>query len=294
MKFYIVDVFAEQKYQGNQLAVLIPDRDIDAKEMQQIARETNFSETTFITSDRQKNGGYNVRIFTPGDEVPFAGHPTLGTAYIIYKNIEQEKNNKIILNLGVGEIPVTIKDGILTMEQKQPEFGLIAEDLKEIASILKINEGDIIENYPVQVVSTGLPALIIPLKTYDALKRCAVNHDLYHQFLDKKCKCNLLAFFAEKPDNKTAPTSGNVRVRVFVDDPGFVEDPATGSANGNLAGYFLKYNYLGSSKISYNAHQGVEMNRPSLLQINAELQNGIYTIKVGGKVFPIADGNWGR
>jgi len=284
MKFYIVDVFAEQKYQGNQLAVLIPDRDLAVAEMQQIAREINFSETSFIVSGKQENGGYDVRIFTPDVEVPFAGHPTLGTAYVIHKMLEEEKSNKVTLNLEVGEIPVTIENGILTMTQKEPEFGMVIENHQIVADILKINKEDIHEGYPVQVVSTGLPCMVIPLKTLDALKKCAVNHERFQGFIDNTYKCNLLMFYQEGEDS--------LRVRVFVDDPGFVEDPATGSANGNLAGYLLKHNFFGKSSITYKANQGQEIGRPSLLLVTAELTGGNYTIKVGGKVHTIAEGTW--
>ncbi|MCL2391876.1 MAG: PhzF family phenazine biosynthesis protein [Oscillospiraceae bacterium] len=284
MKFYIVDVFAENKYQGNQLAVFIPDGDLQTQQMQQIAREINFSETTFIISGKKPNGGYDCRYFTPDVEIPFAGHPTLGTAYIIHHIIEQRKSDKILLNLEVGEIPVTVCADIFTMEQKEPEFGIIAENPEKIAKILRINKDDIDEKYPIQVVSTGLPSLIVPLKSYDALKRCAVNHERYQNFIDNIVKCNLLAFFPESEET--------IRVRVFVDDPGFVEDAATGSANGNLAGYILKYEVFDNHETSYHALQGYEMNRPSLLRVTANLTDERYTIKVGGKVFLIAEGIW--
>ena len=106
MEFYIVDVFAKKPYEGNQLAVCIPDEDIKQEEMQQIAKEINFSETTFIMSGLQKNNGYNVKIFTPDSEIPFAGHPTLGTAYVIQRFIDGNNSNEIKLNLEVGQIPV--------------------------------------------------------------------------------------------------------------------------------------------------------------------------------------------
>ena len=284
MKFYIVDVFAEQKYQGNPLAVFLPDSDVSTEEMQKIAREVNYSETTFIVSGKCENGGYKVRYFTPDVEIPFAGHPTLGTAFIIRQMLEEGKSDKIILNLPVGPIPVTFGADVLTMEQNAPEFGLIVDEPGIIADILKIGAADIDGKTPIQVVSTGLPSLIVPLKSLDAIERCAVDHFLYQKFIDNVEKCNLLVFAPE--------SEGVVRVRVFVDDPGFVEDPATGSANGNLAGYMLKYNCFGSKKIKYNVNQGAQIGRPSLLRVDAEKSDGTYMIKVGGKVFLIADGNW--
>jgi len=286
MKFYLVDVFAENKYEGNQLAVLVPDGDMQTETMVRIAHEIGFSETTFIMSGKRENGGFDVRIFTPDVEVPFAGHPTLGTAYIIDKMLDAKGSGKVILNLEVGEIPVTIDGGVLTMEQKEPEFGLIADDHKRVSDMLKINAEDISGSYPVQVVSTGLPCLVVPLKTIDAVERCAVNHELFQDFIDNTYKCNLLIFCAE-PESSNA-----LRVRVFVDDEGFAEDAATGSANGNLAGYLLKYNYFGKSEIEYNVNQGQQIRRPSLLKISAELTVGAYKIRVGGKVHLIAEGEW--
>jgi len=286
MKFYIVDVFAENKYEGNQLAVLVPDDELTPETMLKIAHEINFSETTFITSGKKENGGYDVRIFTPDVEVPFAGHPTLGTAYVIVRMLEAERNSKVILNLEVGEIPVTIEAGVLTMEQKEPEFGLVIKDHQLVADMLKIKPEDIAGDYPVQIVSTGLPCMVIPLGTIEAVERCVVNHELFQDFIDNTYKCNLLVFCPEpKCDNA-------LRVRVFVDDEGFAEDAATGSANGNLAGYLLKYNYFGKNEIKYEVNQGEQIGRPSLLKISAELTEGRYKIRVGGKVHLVAEGNW--
>ena len=122
--FYIVDVFAEKKYAGNQLAVFREAHSLSGETMQLIARETNFSETTFILQDEPRDGGYDVRIFTPREEVPFAGHPTLGTAHIIRNEILGGKTDALTLNLKVGKIPVTFsQDGYSWMKQIEPEFG---------------------------------------------------------------------------------------------------------------------------------------------------------------------------
>ena len=287
MKFYLLDVFAERKYQGNQLAVLIPEREISPTEMQQIAREINFSETAFIMSDKQPNGGYDVRIFTPDVEVPFAGHPTLGTAFVIGKVLEQGMGEQVLLNLQVGQIPVKIQGNELTMEQKQPSFGEIIGDVGQVAQVLQIAESDIDTRYPIQVVSTGLPSFIVPLKTADAVRRCCLHHDRFQYFITHTGKANLLVF---------APQSNSedleLRVRVYTDDTGFFEDPATGSANGNLAGYLLQHNFFAKNKLHYRVRQGYEMGRPSLLQIKAEKINETFRIQVGGKVFLIATGEW--
>lgn len=285
MRFYIVDVFAEEKYQGNQLAVLVPDKELSTTEMQQIVREFNFSETTFITSGKQNNGGYDVRIFTPDTEIPFAGHPTLGTAFVIREFLESGQGDQIILNLGVGQIPVRFTGKEIFMEQKEPSFGMVIDQPEVIANILQIKAQDIRSDYPIQVVSTGLPAVIVPLKSLDAVRRCAIHHSNFQHFIDTMIKCNLLVFVpeAEKEEN-------DLRVRVFMDDTGFFEDPATGSANGNLAGYLLEHNFFQASKINYRVEQG--MQRPSLIIVDAEKSNGKFRIHVGGKVFSVAKGEW--
>lgn len=283
MKFYIIDCFAEHKYQGNQLAVFIVDDEISTKEMQLIAREINFSETTFILSGKETNGGYQVRIFTPDIEVPFAGHPTLGTAFVIYKEIEHESNDTIILNLEVGPIQVTITPDGITMTQNQPQFGRVIEK-SQVAGLLQIDESEICDDYPIQWVSTGLPCFIIPLIDEAAVIRCAIQHDEFRHFIDTVYKCNMLVF--------TQVGQRSLKVRVFMDDPGFLEDPATGSANGNLAGYVLKYDYFNDNDLQYKVSQGSEAGRPSLLHISASRFDDIYHIQVGGKAYIVAQGIW--
>ena len=283
MKFYIVDCFAEQKYQGNQLAVFLPEHNLSTEEMQQIAREINFSETTFILSGKQENGGYRVRIFTPDIEVPFAGHPTLGTAYVIQREIEKGGSNLVKLNLDVGPIQVAFDSNGMTMTQNQPEFGQSIEKL-EIADLLQIEQDDIRDDYPIMWVSTGLPCIVVPLKDAAAVKKCAIHHDRFARFIETVFKCNMLVF-AQTGELELA-------VRVFMDDPGFLEDPATGSANGNLAGYLLKHGYFKSQSLEYIVHQGMEIGRPSTLRIKAGLENGSYHIQVGGNAFLVAQGVW--
>lgn len=288
MKFYILDVFAEQKYQGNQLGVFIPEKAPSTELMQQITKEMNFSECTFIMSRKPINGGYDVRIFTQGSEVPFAGHPTLGTAYLIQQLLDPHANH-ICLNLGVGQIPVAFRGenkNELFMQQKEPAFGKTI-DRDVIAEILNIHANEINFDYPIQVVSTGLPAIIIPIKTLNTVERCSVNHKKYQEFLDKVARANLLVFTPE-----TKKKENDLHVRVFVDDPGFFEDPATGSANGNLAGYLLEHHFFKKDILSLRVEQGYAIQRPSLLKIEAKKSKEQFEISVGGKVFLVAQGEW--
>ena len=285
MKFYIVDCFARQKYQGNQLAVFLPEEDLSSEEMQSIALEMHFSEVSFICSGKQENGGYRVRIFTPDTEVPFAGHPTLGTAYIIWKVLENCETDQVILNLDAGSIPVTIDGDVLTMSQNSPVYGETV-DKGILAEILSVDAGLIRDDYPIQWVSTGLAAYIIPMVNAEAVKQCRVNHERFEHFFLEHDKCSLLMVSVE--------SKHELKVRVFMDDTGFLEDPATGSANGDLAGYLLKHDMLGMGKnLEYTVYQGAEARRPSVLKIRAEEKNGEYTILVGGSAYVVADGNWG-
>ena len=289
LTFYIVDVFAEEKYAGNQLAVVRDAASLSDEQMLRITREMNYSETTFILSDEQNNGGYDVRIFTPGSEVPFAGHPTLGTAYIIQKEIIKQSVEKIILNLKVGQIPVTFHDAahgqkILWMKQVEPDFAEILEP-ESVAEVLGINAKDIDERFPIQEVSTGLYAMIVPLKSLDILKNIRVNKDKYFELVNNTTAKVILVFCPE-----TYLRQNNLNVRVFCDYYGVPEDPATGSANGCLAGYLVKHRYFGEERIDIRVEQGYEIGRPSLLYLKARDKDGKIDVNVGGKVVMVAEG----
>jgi trans-2,3-dihydro-3-hydroxyanthranilate isomerase len=287
--FYIVDVFAEEKYAGNQLAVVRDAAALSDKQMQQITKEMNYSETTFILSEEPRDGGYDVRIFTPGAEVPFAGHPTLGTAYIIQKEIIKKPIDKVILNLKVGRIPVTFqKNGegkdILWMKQIEPTFGEVL-DAGDVAQVLAVEKSDIDNRFPIQEVSTGLPHIIVPLKTLNAIKRIKINKDKYFKLIENTQAKVILIFCSE-----TYHQQNNLNVRVFCDYYGVPEDPATGSGNGCLAAYLVKHRYFGKDQINIRVEQGHEIGRPSLLYLKAQDKDGKIDVSVGGKVIIVAKG----
>lgn len=284
MKFFIIDCFAEEKYQGNELLVMIADREISDAEQQQIAREINFSETAFILSGKQSNGGYDVRIWTPNvGEVPFAGHPTLGTAFVIHRCIENCQNNLVKLNLKVGQIPVAVTQQGLIMSQNPPHFGGMT-DKNEIAEVFGIDTECIREDYPVQWVSTGLEAVIVPLKDRNALSRLKMDRQKFEQYILRhpENNCNHLFF--------TEMGSSTFAARCLMED--FAEDPATGSANGDLAAYLLQHSYLNKSDVRYSVVQGEDMGRKSVLHIHAQKENESWTIEVGGHCFLVATGEW--
>lgn len=288
INFSIVDVFSQGKYTGNQLAVFKDAGNLSDSKMQQIAKEINYSETTFILSDTEKNNGYDVRIFTPNEEVPFAGHPTLGTAYIIQNEIIGEPMDKLILNYKAGQIPVLFdkQERILWMEQNKPTFGRILEPNK-VSDVLNIDIEDIDDRFPIQEVSTGLPVIIVPLKSLEVVKEITINKEKYFKLIEHTDAKAIMVFSPE-----TYNADNDLNVRDFADYYGIPEDAATGSSNGCLASYIVKYRYFGKSEINIQVEQGYEINRPSLLFLKASDENGEIKVYVGGKVEKIAQGEW--
>lgn len=285
--FYILDVFAEKKYAGNQLAVFRNAAGISGEEMQKLAREVNFSETTFILSDEPVNGGFDVRIFTPNEEVPFAGHPTIGTAHIIRNEILGGTAESVTLNLKVGQIPVTFSaDGYSWMKQVEPKFGQRHQP-EVLAEVLGLDLPEIDDRFPIEEVSTGLPFFIVPLKSLSALKKAKVNREKCFNLIQNTVAKGILVFCPEahEPQN-------DISVRVFVDYYGIPEDPATGSGNGCLAGYLAKHHYFGRENVDVRSEQGYEIGRPSLLLLKAEQRGQHINIFVGGKSVLMAQGEF--
>lgn len=287
LPFYIFDVFAEEKLQGNQLAVF-RDLGIDSDLMQRIAREMNFSETTFITSIDEENHCYGVRIFTPESELPFAGHPTLGTAYVIQQSIINERIDRLTLKMEAGKIPVTFtyKEGepdVIWMKQLNPVFG-DCHPKQKFADFLNIRPEDIEENYPIQEVSTGIYFFIIPLKSREALQRIEINWDKLKKY-SKNTEAKWPHIFCSEPEDPM----NQLKARMITT---FTEDPATGSANGCLAGYLIKHRFFNSTSINVRVEQGVEVGRASLLYLKAEETHFGIDIHVGGKCAMIAHGEF--
>ena len=248
----------------------------------------HFSETAFVLSEKPKDNGYDVRIFTPSIEVPFAGHPTLGTAYVIGHFIAKETLQEITLNLKVGQINVTCESQpknqeILWMKQLQPVFGQ-KFSTEFFQDLLGLGPSDFDTHCPIQEVSTGLPFVIVPLKTLNSVKKARVNQILLSQ-LTKKTQSGILIFSPQ-----TYEKENKLNVRVFVDTFGISEDPATGSGNGCLAAYLSHYQYFGSRQIDIKVEQGFEIKRPSILHLKTRKIGKNIDVYVGGRVFPIAKG----
>lgn len=287
MRFFFSDVFADSRYRGNQLATFLDCADLSAKEMQAIASEVNFSETTFVLSEEEKDGAYEVRIFTPRSELPFAGHPPLGTAFVIRNEVIGRKVRKVVLRLGVGDVPVTFAgDGLAWMRQPRPEFGR-TYDAKPVASMLSLKEDEIDPDFPILEVSTGVPFLIVPLRSKASLGRIKVDADCMNGLLSSAWAQAPLVFAKGGQER-----GQDLSVRVFPVLHGIAEDAATGSGNGCLAAYLSRMRCLGSEKVDSIVGQGYEMGRPSALHLRASPTKAGIRVEVGGKVQKVAEGVW--
>lgn len=269
--------------------------DLDPIEMQSIAREINFSETTFVRSlQPAQNGGYDVRIFSPAEELPFAGHPTLGTAYVIREQLRSQGQelqdslqDSLVLNLQVGPIPVEVSAidcPVFWMRQNVPTIGSILDNAGEVASALGVDRCDLDDRFPIREISTGLPFLMVPVRGLDVLSRCRVVSDRFDAVMRQTTAKGLFMFCDQTRDD-----AHQFAARMFAPALGIAEDPATGSANGCFAAY---WGALGQD-VDAIVEQGYEMGRPSQMRIRGRVEAGEIVVSVGGEVVAIAQGIWG-
>ncbi len=281
-RYRVVDVFAEQPLAGNPLTVVLDCDGLSTADMQAIARETNHSETTFVTAGQAVDGAWPVRIFTPARELPFAGHPTLGTAWVIshFHGVELP----LELALGVGRVPVRAEGDTLWMTQPKPTFGPTVENI-DAAAFLGLATGDVVG--PCQVVSTGVPFLIVQLASLDAVRRARYQAAAVEGHAIAGHSNEVFLFCREGEPGSDA----DFHARMFAPGAGVPEDPATGSANGCLAAYLSHHQVLGSAAVDAVVEQGIEMSRPSRLHIRATPtpSRGL-RVEVGGRVVPVAEG----
>ncbi|OPG16482.1 PhzF family phenazine biosynthesis protein [Ferroacidibacillus organovorans] len=294
--FICVDVFDMGLYTGNPLAVFLKGESYDDKTMQMLAREMNLSEVTFMMSDSitaiDGVPTVDVRIFTPAAEIPFAGHPTLGTAYVFQQEFLKQAFPSVNLRMKAGIIPVDLRyDGDrlrqLVMTQNQPSF-LQTYSRAAIAPILSLTEDDIDDAMPIQMVSTGLPFLIVPLKHLAGAQRARIYEAALEDAFRGEELPNFLIYTAETVDHH------DYHVRVFVPELGVSEDPATGSANGCLCAYLSKYDAKRQGHFRATVEQGYALKRPSLLYLEGERKAENYLIQVGGQVTPVYRGTLTR
>ncbi|MBM4193142.1 MAG: PhzF family phenazine biosynthesis protein [Gemmatimonadetes bacterium] len=292
-RYVTLDVFTDKQFGGNQLAVFLDASGIPESALLPITREFNYSETTFCYPPADPKHEARVRIFTPGAEVPFAGHPTVGTAIALHaKRAQGSFDSTLILEEGVGPVPVTVRTQNGTpfaqfSVAKLPEIGPPVPTRATLADMLSLSADDIVGGTSApQAISCGLPFLIVGVKTLKALGRARVNLDRWEATMQNAWARDLFVFAAD-------PESGerHYRARCFV--PGFSvpEDPATGSANACFAGFLAARAAEKNGTLRWVVSQGVEMGRPSRIEIEADKTDGAITaIRVGGCAVFVMEG----
>ena len=287
-RIYMVDVFAEQRYSGNPLAVVFYGDEFGDENMQSLAAEINYSETTFVDPEPDENGVYRVRIFTPSREIEFTGHPILGTGWVIRQYLESKSCASIWLNTAVGQVEVIFESIDKNREAvwfRAPEVSLGTVVNRElIAPALNVAVEDIDSNRPVQLVSAGTSALIVPLTNLSALNRCMLNLQVYDSLLASGLPPLVYVFC-----DQTIDSNNDISARFFFEAHGLREDPATGNGAAFLGAYLLEHR--GEDKgLDLRIEQGHSVRRPSLIMLRANRHKNLSDIRVGGYVLPTLQG----
>ncbi len=294
--FVQTSVFTDDRhgFGGNQLATFWNSEknlDLTTEEMQGMALEFNFSETTFILPSEQPHCAAKVRIFTPAAEIPFAGHPTLGTAFVMkHKGLVPEEMHSAILELGIGPTPVEFLSGdTILMKQNEPEFLSRFDDIEAISRAVQVKSDDISDESPLQWVSTGFPYLIVQLNSLQAVQAAVPRPNEILKTLSGELSQEIVIF-----SNETVHEDSSVHARMFAPAFGVLEDPATGSAAGPLGAYVRKYVTKEKSDFAEPVviEQGFEIKRPSKLMSQVIGGAGFEGMKVSGKVKLVAEGDF--
>jgi trans-2,3-dihydro-3-hydroxyanthranilate isomerase len=291
-RFFICDVFSSDRFGGNQLAVLPEADGLDGDQMQQIAREFNFSESTFVFSSGEKLSR-RVRIFTPTIEVPFAGHPNIGTAFTLANDGafgEIEDGIAVTFEEKAGPVPVTINRddaGRIKCELEAPQQLTLGDTVEtsRMADVLSVGVGDIATSvHQPRVGSVGLPFLIVELTSRDALQRAQIDIGSLRSLRDDNIVPDVHLYV--RSDDEF-----DIRARMFAPFDGVPEDPATGSANCALVALLTHYDEKYASGGQWRIAQGVEMGRPSVLDARTERDGDTIRTWIGGHSVLVADGH---
>jgi trans-2,3-dihydro-3-hydroxyanthranilate isomerase len=283
LPFYIVDVFAEKKYAGNQLAVFLEAENLSTDEMQQIAREINFAESTFITKLEPQNNRAAIRIFTPEKEMQFAGHPIIGTSWVLMNKVIKNNPQNLKLYVAIGQIPIQQIGDLVWLQAAQPQFFDTFSN-EDFFAFSNLKENDFDAELPIQEVTTGSAFVIVPLQNLKALEDLKLDKDKTNEWLSANCKTKHRALYFYCFDQ------GELYSRMLcVENNQLVEDAATGSASTCLQAFLLKYH---SKDIKLVNKQGDFINRPSRIYFDGELVGDNFDIKIGGKTQYIAKGEW--
>lgn len=317
LRFVTCDVFTDRPFGGNQLAVFPSVMGLPTATMQAIAREFNFSETTFVEASTREGCTCRVRIFTPGRELPFAGHPTLGTAHVLVHAgavpgaaaggsapgaavAGAGEHVDLVFEEGVGPVKVRVKLDAgrpvfaeLTAA-KMPEAGPPPPDAAALARVLSLDPADLAGGrFTPQSFSCGIPFLFVPVKSRDVLARARIDRTRFDEILAKYPAPDCFVFAIDPPGAGTGADGPTIRARMFAPAEGIEEDPATGSAAAALSGYLAARDDSGATTLRWTVHQGVEMGRPSLLRVTAERgPAGITSVRVGGASVVMTEGEF--
>jgi trans-2,3-dihydro-3-hydroxyanthranilate isomerase len=294
--FVQADVFTARPFGGNQLAVFTDARGLTAEEMQTLAREMNYSESTFVLPAEIAGAARRVRIFTPAMELPVAGHPTVGTAFVLARRGDiplTGASTEAVLQLEIGPTPVQV-DGengmprFVWMTHRAPEFGVIRDDRANVAQALGVTADDIRADLPMQVVSTGLPFLYVPLRSLEAIGRCRVNPSAL-QSLFEGIEPRMVYMFT----TETTTPEVQLHARMFAPHvAGIPEDPATGVASAPMGAYAARYSVLSREpEMRFIIEQGVEMRRPSQIHVEVRREGETITgLRIGGQAVIVGEG----
>jgi trans-2,3-dihydro-3-hydroxyanthranilate isomerase len=295
-RYVLLDVFTDRLFGGNQLAVFLDGRGLSASTMQAIAKEMNFSESTFILPPERPETDVRMRIFTPGTELPMAGHPTIGSTFALARiGVIGPERNRLVFGLGIGPTPVSLtwRDRDLAfawMTQLNPIFGEIITDRNRAAAAIGLPTSDLIPRLPVQVVSSGAPFVFMPLATRQAVDNASPDGAAVARFLhESKVDAHGVFLFSTEPGGDAA----TVYSRMFSTGPGIVEDPATGGASGPLGCYLIRNKMVPPGKASEMLSlQGAKMGRPSHVHISIGIEETgeLNSVRVGGEAVVAGEG----
>jgi trans-2,3-dihydro-3-hydroxyanthranilate isomerase len=288
-RYLHLDVFTDRLFGGNPLAVFLDGRGLTAETMQAIAKEMAFSETTFILPPERTDTDARMRIFTPAEELPMAGHPTVGSAFALARSgaIGSDRD-RFVFGLGVGPVPVSLtwrnrELVFVWMTQPNPNFGAPIADVAGAAAALGLSPTAVASTgLPVQVVSCGVAFLFVPLATRRAVDNAVLDSAAYGAFFRTANMGELPIFlFSPEPGRDQA----TVYSRMFAPRFDIAEDPATGSASGPLGGYLVRHNVVAPEKaVAMLNLQGVRMGRPSHVHVSIGVDHGdIVSVRVGGE-----------
>lgn len=294
LPFYTLDVFTDRTFGGNPLGVFPDAAHLPSDLMQRVAREMNLSESVFL-GPPESGGTARVRIFTPGVEVPFAGHPTVGSAIFLASRLDispAEGSTTLVLEENVGHVPVDVH-----FQPGHPLFARFTTAVlpehrpspharADLARMVGLDEADLDPDLPVEMVSCGLPFHCIPLRSADAVRRAALDTAAWQRMLADSWAHHVYLVSLDAEGDGV-----DVRVRMFAPGSGVPEDPATGSAAAALGGYLSSVDGSESASLGWTVEQGLEMGRPSLLYVSAEREQGATAaVRVGGSAVSVSEG----